>query len=227
MFFVNFIIMIKLISLSSAAKLRCNFTVVTWNGIGDLYTCNGENTVETENNSITSIEGSHQKHKTNKGVKALQVDRRTWNYLLDGVGHFFPNIVNLQVMRCKLKRLSKKNFKGLSKIEYLNFRINDLQVIEEDTFDYCRSVTEIYINENQLTSVHRSSLSKLQNLRSLDLRYNSLTSLDPGVFRNNFKLNILLIGHNQLINIPACLFDSLPSFKNVDLTNNQCIAKVC
>ena len=86
---------------------------------------------------------------------------------------------------------------------------------------YATGLTELFLDNNQLTSLSKSMFDQLTALTHLELFGNQLTSLPAGVFDNLTALTTLTLGQNQLTSLPSGIFDKLTSLTSLDLILNQ------
>jgi Leucine-rich repeat (LRR) protein len=90
-----------------------------------------------------------------------------------------------------------------------------------ESLQYASGLTELFLDNNQLTSLSKSIFDQLTALTHLELFGNQLTSLPAGVFDNLTALTILSLGQNQLTSLPSGIFDNLTSLTSLSLLLNQ------
>lgn len=61
-------------------------------------------------------------------------------YLPYNASHVFPGVIEYKAAYCKLQKLFRENFSGLQKLKALHLGHNELQIIDDDTFDGLRSL---------------------------------------------------------------------------------------
>ena len=76
----------------------------------------------------------------NKKIKFLPID----------VSEKFPNLLGLSAYSCSLTTVSKANFKGLSKLRYLNLGYNQIEKIRSDVFSDLVSLEQLHMCELKL-----------------------------------------------------------------------------
>ena len=64
----------------------------------------------------------------------------------------FPNIVVYDASGCSLKAIKRENFEGLTKLESLDLRNNNLVRIQNDTFGDLKNLTYLSLGEPILTT---------------------------------------------------------------------------
>ncbi|KAG5668400.1 hypothetical protein PVAND_016340 [Polypedilum vanderplanki] len=200
---------------------------------------------------LTNISTFHIKYKSYK-TKQIYIlswcknydcnDKSYIKFLPIGTHEIFPNVIAYFAQHYEVKNLYYINFKKLKKIQYLNFRDNLIENIEENSFKYLRNLKYIslyqnkikYLNSkifennlklerleltlNQITSLN-FILSK--NLKQLYLCNNNLTELDSNDFQFLINLEVLHLCGNQITSLPDNIFDNLLNLTYINLASNQ------
>lgn len=83
--------------------------------------------------------------ETVKGFYAL--NNKNLEFLPKNIGEKFPNLLVLQVGGCSVKAISKEHFKGLTMLQGLAISNNQLETIDDDTFDHIPAVVKISLCE--------------------------------------------------------------------------------
>ena len=91
----------------------------------------------------------------------------------------------------------------------------------EDVFGGLTSLQNLYLSQNQLTSLPDGIFSDLTSLRYLDLWQNRLTSLPEDVFSGLTSLQDLNLSGNRLTSLPKDVFSDLTSLEILELQENQ------
>ena len=112
-------------------------------------------------------------------------------------------------------------FDGLSALTQLELNNNQLTSLPAGVFDGLSSVMVLGLSGNQLTSLPVGAFDELSALTNLVLNNNQLTSLSVGVFDGLSSLTYLQLQNNQLTSLPADVFDGLSSLIDLHLQNNQ------
>ena len=80
----------------------------------------------------------------------------------------------------------------------LDISINNLQVIEEDTFDNLKLLTSLYLDHNYIESIKLGAFKDCPSLQNLYLRNNQLKTISPGLFTALNQLHNLHLETNGL-----------------------------
>lgn len=75
-------------------------------------------------------------------------------FLPVSVNETFPNLKNLEARYCSLRFISKKNFEGLFKLEYLDLEENFIEKIESDTFDGLDNLKYVNLGRLMISEDH-------------------------------------------------------------------------
>lgn len=69
------------------------------------------------------------------------------DHLPTNIGEKFPNLVTLFAAACSIREISKENFEGLNKLRYLTLASNQIERIDDDTFEHIPAVKTIDLSE--------------------------------------------------------------------------------
>lgn len=61
------------------------------------------------------------------------------------IGEKFPNLLKLIAGYCSIKQVSRDNFKGLSKLQELHLYENQIEKIDDNTFEFIPAVETIWL----------------------------------------------------------------------------------
>lgn len=87
--------------------LNCDFKMMNWGGLGELYTCDVMVPTINRSTTIGSIERNHKEEKSNDEVAAFRNNHNEWNFIPDGIAGRFLNIQTFQIMSSNLAEISK------------------------------------------------------------------------------------------------------------------------
>ena len=113
------------------------------------------------------------------------------------------NETHINLHKNGIKNIARDAFKGLFKTEIIRLSENQIENIEEKTFDAREllSLAEIYLSYNKLTKIEKNLLYGLDKLTKIDLSKNKIQHLpDLSMLRS---LTILDVTENALTEIPA------------------------
>lgn len=157
-----------------------------------------------------------------KNPKKLTIQCSPVNFtrLIDAL-HSHVNSTAIELLQINngssLNTLNDSVFSGLS-IQNLQITKSDVKSVHPHAFNGLNSTLErLTLAENQLTKVPTQSLSYLKSLRELDLTANQITSLADDSFQP-LRLLTLKLADNSLVNISKRAFHGLePYLTNLNL----------
>ncbi|XP_029657302.2 leucine-rich repeat-containing protein 4-like isoform X1 [Octopus sinensis] len=100
-------------------------------------------------------------------------------------------------------------------VEYLNLAENDIQAINEKTFQNLSSLETLYLNGNNIDKIEIGTFDDLTRLTYLSLSSNDIKELKPDTFRNLSSLTSLYLSHNDIQAINEKTFQNLSSLKTL------------
>jgi Leucine-rich repeat (LRR) protein len=68
-------------------------------------------------------------------------------YLPDKIGDAYPNLIGLKAANCSIKDISRRSFKGLTKLEDLHLYYNQIQKVTSDTFEPLKKLKVLSLGE--------------------------------------------------------------------------------
>jgi Leucine-rich repeat (LRR) protein len=176
---------------------------------------------------ITQITGYHAGYhpyrKNNRNVEKVGFNRHLWsNFLPNGFGGFFPNLLEFEVQGTPLKTLKRSNFEEMTNLIVLTLENTKLSHITDDAFFHLTNLQELIINESFMTNFHPNIFIPLKMLNLFSAKYNKLTTLHSNLFNENQKLeSINFIGNNfEDINLN---FTKLENIAEIYLLKCGCI----
>ena len=117
--------------------------------------------------------------------------------------------------------LKPGDFDGLTNLTELRLDDNELSSLPESIFDQITNLTELKLDGNQLSALPDGLFDQLTNLTELALSNNQLSALPSGVFDQLTNLTTLTLNSNQLSALPSGLFDQLTNLTRLYLNSNQ------
>ena len=120
-----------------------------------------------------------------------------------------------------ISSLKPGDFAGLSKLTEIGLENNQLTTLPPDLFDGLSAVESLQLNGNHLVSLPVGAFDGLPSLRHLLLVDNRLNRLPAGVFDGLSDLEDLDLEEAGLSSLPAGVFDGLSSLERLNLEYNQ------
>lgn len=74
-------------------------------------------------------------------------ENKNLEYLPTNLGEKFPNLLFLATVNCSIKEITKESFKGLSLLRNLYLHSNQIEKIDDDTFDYISAIQLIALSK--------------------------------------------------------------------------------
>lgn len=130
-------------------------------------------------------------------------------YLPSNMGAAFPNLCDLYANSCSIKMVSQENFKGLKWLLTLSLSRNQIESIDDDTFEYIPIVSSIYLGEK---SDYVCNLFRFKSFHRTD--NNKIKRLDGRAFASLIKLKAVDLKANKCINDSFHIF-YVPPFHTI------------
>lgn len=107
------------------------------------------------------------------------------------------SLVELVLERNKISKLNSRIFgENLSSLKEINLNQNQIELIEDFTFEYLSSLEYLDLTRNNLNYLSRNTFAGLKNLKKLFLSYNPFKTFDSNTFMHVTNLNRLDIISN-------------------------------
>lgn len=159
---------------------------------------------------------------TFKYLHRLQYLNLSSNPLYGGFPPIFPSsLIDLDISYTKLKILPTVLLLNLESLERISIAGNQLQEIDEGTFQYLYNLTTIDLSYNVIEHIDNGSFVGLINLYSLNLRGNKLTSFIGEYFNTGTGLEILNLSGNRISQLSPTAFAIHPRLRRLDLSENR------
>lgn len=140
---------------------------------------------------------------TNTSIEKFDAtaNRRT-KFLPRHVGKKLPNLKEFDARHCGLTILLEFYFKGMRSLENLNLRGNQITTIEPKTFDDLVGLRFLSLHDNRIETLDRKLFVKMVNLTNIFLTSNKIKFLSPSTFTipGNEKLSMVSLSGNVCIN---------------------------
>lgn len=161
--------------------IMCNYI-----DISGVYSCKLSIYNENHFNNFTEIKGTHLSGRSNDLVKRIYRDQM-----------FIT--ANIPTIMCK-------QFPNLELIELTPSKI---QILDENSFFYCKKVVTITVHYNEITQVGPNTFSNCQSLTHLNINHNKISQLDEKSFVGATNLQVLIIHYNPIKEFPKNIFKPL------------------
>ena len=137
---------------------------------------------------------------------------------------FSDQVSSLSILNLNFNPISNVSLSPLHNLTalYINKCSLDSVLVSAFLGKSADSVEEVYLNDNEIESLHSSSLMHLHHLKYLVLSRNFLTSkgICYGVWKNQKLMTNLNLYQNNVSSIPKGCFQHLSSLKKLDLRAN-------
>ncbi len=117
----------------------------------------------------------------------------------------------LDVANNYIRTLTSSCFKGMHRLRFLNFSVNNLRTIDQLTFTQIPLVTQIDLSHNSLENLYRNMFTGVKNLRVLQVENNSLLYVSALTFYDS-SLDILVADNYKI----CCVKPSKKTVCNVE-----------
>ncbi|NXG93897.1 LRC19 protein, partial [Stercorarius parasiticus] len=179
--------------------------------------------------SCQCIEKSTHKHRL-----PLRSDRKALNmkhsWLVIWAGTLFLNPVTAdcnitsQTVTCEesgknLSDIPTDLFQNVTELSLKNNKIT-LKDSDRKILRSFINLTELYLNENMITVLHKNSFCNLTELVILDISNNHISTVHKAAFAGLNQLSVLNLSYNLITQLDSDVFTSLKSLTVLNLQNN-------
>lgn len=124
-----------------------------------------------DTNAIT-VFGRHKLGLTNENVEHIDIRYLLIEQFPSGLGRKFPNAVRLWINYAKIKKITREDFVGFTKLTTLTLIGNRISRLTEDAFSDLKSLTLLNLSQNYIQQIHPKAFDKLTKLDTLCLKSN-------------------------------------------------------
>lgn len=136
------------------------------------YECHNEGSSLT-GSDITGVSGNHNPNYKNSDVKTLIIqDPKNLTKIPKNLGEFFPNLLNLKVLKANLSLINKVDLKSMPKLQNLTLEDTNIQELPANLFEFTPDITEIITQNSPIEYVNAETFSGLKKLKVLKLKIN-------------------------------------------------------
>lgn len=142
-------------------------------------------------------------------------------YLPQDISAAFPNLIAIDASGCSVKTIGKPNFVGLSKLRGIILNRNQLERIDEDSFDDTADLSDINLDDNKLVDLPSKLFATVKTLDVFRIKNNQLQSIDADLFQSSKLVALLQFTDNKLKTLPSGIFDGLTELRQLWLNGNE------
>lgn len=144
-------------------EVGCHFIKQSWaNGLK--YTCKVSALKVTKPGTVVkSFVGIHEEGKSNNDVSDLSITESSFENFPEGIAKIFPNLTNLNLWQCGLKRITTQDLIHFEHLELICLDRNNLKSLPNDLFVALPKVRWIYCCDNQIESLSAKLLEPIKN----------------------------------------------------------------
>jgi Leucine-rich repeat (LRR) protein len=143
--------------------------------------------------------------------QSIDTNKTNWNH--------FPKLKILNLANNRLKYLKQDSFKGLTTVEELSLRGNQLNKFSPTWLRDFVNLTLLHLSNNNLSFLPTNAFQNLKNLQSLHLNGNRIKHIFASMWPKNIQ--ILFLSNNEITNLNSDQFVNLTSLEELGLDNNK------
>lgn len=193
--------------MSSSLEINCTFTNIYFSN-SILYCCEIYTIFDLPHSEVTVIYGDHKENMSNENVTAVFMSEIEVPTIPSGFDRFFPNLISLEVSKCKLKKLEQLTLKPFNKLQRLILAGNELNTFDSDAFDFNAELNFIDVTNNK----NNSMLSNV--LRSAKI----VDSRKPPRVATNLEIASRLLKDDCVVNTTVFSENRTLKLSNLKLT---------
>jgi hypothetical protein len=157
--------------------IQCNYfnNEFEYSILGKIYRCvvqNDLNIISPEAAVVESVTGYHQGIKDNDQVIGFHSNKKNVQFIPKNLDKFFKNIKNIDIVYGRVKEIHQSDLKPFPKLVYCGFMDNDIEVIENDLFDFNPDLELVSFWNNQILIIGSAVFDKIPKLKWLYLDSN-------------------------------------------------------
>ncbi|NWX37081.1 LRC19 protein, partial [Notiomystis cincta] len=108
---------------------------------------------------------------------------------------------------------------NITKLSLKNSKIT-LEDHDKGILRHFINLTELYLNENNITVLHNNSFYNLKNLITLDISNNCISTVHKAAFAGLNQLSVLNLSYNMIAHLDSDTFTSLENLTVLNLQHN-------
>ena len=126
--------------------------------------------MQSSESSLVEITTNRPKYKNPPGFYAKD---KTFNYFPRGLQKYFDNLELIVISNGHVKEIHQTDLKPFSELKLLLLPNNQIEIIEENLFEFNRKLVKISFYSNCIFYVHPKVFVNLQSLNSIDMKFNA------------------------------------------------------
>lgn len=133
----------------------------------------------------------------------------------------FPHLSVLYLQENNITTITVHSFSELNAdVSDISLDDNQISIIEPKSFDRLRNLTFLGLTGNQLVALPPGTFDGLQHLVELQLNWNKIATLDRHCFSSLLQLRILQLEHNKISSVAPETFTNM-SLVELSLKSNK------
>jgi len=188
---------------TQSVSFECKYSSSGWGSLGTIYKCVVQNIVNItslDEAQIDSIYGTHLTGYNNDNVEGFSVAQGQIHYFPSDLNKFFKNLKGISISSTGLKEIHQRDLKDFPKLMNLYLYSSDLEIIEENLFEFNPNLDLMSLNTNKITHIDPHVLDRLLKLKTLYIFQN--TCINMATSNNQTALqNIIRTAQLQCTNL--------------------------
>lgn len=165
------ILVISVASLASGLTFNCQFEIINWLYVGDLYSCRAVVWSTGSGTTLEVVQGTHTPGQTNAHVRSLVISDQFVPRIPEGMNEtsLLPNLIAIQWWYSNLQTISAHDLSQYPLLKVLSIYANKVITIDSDLFRYTRGIVSIGFQFNELRHVGVNVFANLIDLQIVNL----------------------------------------------------------
>lgn len=159
--------------------LECNYNLDRWTDVGQFYSCDVRNLiVAVDDFVVQSVSKNHLESFSNVDVISIDVYKQHCPVIPLGMTKFFRSIEVLTISESSLERITKKDLKPFRNLYSLVLPGNKLRSLSGDLFEFSPRIDYIDFRQNEIKTVGGNILNPLKKVRGVFFKGNICIDID-------------------------------------------------
>lgn len=149
------IFVISLASLASGLIFHCQYEMINWYYLGDLYSCRANVWSTGSSTTLEEVQGVHLTGKTNADVRSLVIADQFVPSIPEGMNQtsptsLLPNLIAIQWWNSNLQTIFADDLSQYPLLRVLSIYTNKVTTLDSNLFTYTRALISIGFEYNEL-----------------------------------------------------------------------------